>query len=279
MQRNVTIVGEDESLALAEQLMLWNTVRHLPVLRPADGQLTGMLSSRDILRAYQESPDDPRVLTHAVRQHMTSPVVHVRPDALLTEAAAELVAHKLGCLPVVDAAELVGIVTVGDVLSAAPRSFGPAREAAAEVEEPVVASIMFPEPIAVHEDDSLVDTARRMVQTRVRHACVVDGEGRVTGIVSDRDLRRVFGDPRRAQLLERLRPRVRAPRVRDAMTRRPRTVGQDEPVSAALQVFTSNRIGALPVVDARDRLRGIVSYVDVLAFMAERDKQRAGSAT
>jgi CBS domain-containing protein len=43
----------------------------------------------------------------------------------------------------------------------------------------------------------LIAAAARMAQRGVRHACVVDGAGRVIGIISDRDVRRVLGHPMR----------------------------------------------------------------------------------
>jgi len=49
MQPSAVTVAEDESLGLALQLMLWNEIQHLPVLRPADGRVTGMISDRGIL--------------------------------------------------------------------------------------------------------------------------------------------------------------------------------------------------------------------------------------
>ncbi len=52
-------------------------------------------------------------------------------------------------------------------------------------------------------------------------------------------------------------------RVSDAMTRDPFTVGEAAPFAEVARVFVDQRVGAVPVVDPRGRLVGIISYVDV----------------
>lgn len=76
MQCKVTVIGEDETLGLASQLMLWNDIRQLPVLRPMDGKLAGMLSERDVLRA-QQSATPAEAAKRQVRDFMISPVDHI----------------------------------------------------------------------------------------------------------------------------------------------------------------------------------------------------------
>jgi acetoin utilization protein AcuB len=107
-----------------------------------------------------------------------------------------------------------------------------------------------------------------MAAEQVRHACVVDDEGKVIGIVSDRDMRWVMGDPSRAQEVERDSERLRALRVEWVMNRNPLTIQQDEPFINALPILVNGRVGAMPVVDDHGRLRGMLSYVDLLKAMA-----------
>jgi CBS domain-containing protein len=270
MQTHVSTIVEEDSLGHAQQMMQWGDIRHLPVVRTSDKRVTGMLSERDILRAYRTHPQQPELLTMPVRDFMVTPVEHIHPNAELADAAADMTTKELGCLPVIELGELVGLVTVGDVLGALaqyPADYR--RRAALRKDSAVVASIMYPEPIAVHADDQLLTAAASMARIGVRHACVVDADGCIVGIVSDRDVRRAFGDPRRALAPEHLPVRTRNVRVGQVMTRDPRTVDQDAPIDAALAELLNARVGALPVVDANDRLRGIVSYIDVLKYFDE----------
>jgi acetoin utilization protein AcuB len=265
MRRDVIHVNEDDSLALAEQLMLWNRVTHLPVMRASDARITGILGERELLHALRAHANDSQALATPVRAHMSTVITEIAPNANLRAALHELSQRGIDCLPVVDGNELVGLVTRSDVLRAvaAPRCAELTVEAGDSV-----ASIMYPEPLAVREDDSLVTVAKRMVRARLRHACVVDGEGRVIGMLSDRDLRRVFGDPRLAQTAERDSMMLATLHVRDVMIARPYTISQEDTVQQAARALAESRVGALPVVDGHGHLRGIVSYIDVLDHFA-----------
>ncbi len=272
MQRNVTTIAEDDSLGLARQLMLWNGVRHLPVLRPADGRASGVISERDILRAH-EGARDQGVMGRPVRDFMVHPPEHVSPKADVADAAADLSAKKLGCLLVIDASVLVGIVTVGDVLGVVaqyPADHQQARARGGEHGEDTVGTIMSGEPVVAHGDDALMLAVARMARAGVRHLCVVDGDGFLIGIVSDRDVRGAIGDPRRALAVQRLPERVAHLQVRQVMTPQPRTLRRTDPIAQALDALLTDRFGALPVVDAAGRLEGIVSYIDLLKYLGER---------
>lgn len=269
MQQRVTVINENESLGLAQQLMRWTEVRHLPVVHAATGRVIGILSDRDLVRATVEAEARPLFLSRPVRELMTTPVEHIHPDAQLADAASDMTVKKLGCLPVMVGGELVGIITRADVLSVLAQCPLPAPAVAARrLDPPPVASIMHPEPISVRPSERLLKVATRMATARVRHACVVDGEGRVTGILSERDVRRVIGHPLHAFSQAQLPRAVRELTVELVMTPNPKTIIQDEPFTNALPPLVYERVGALPVVDRHGHLRGIVSYVDVLKALA-----------
>jgi arabinose-5-phosphate isomerase len=92
--------------------------------------------------------------------------------------------------------------------------------------------------------------------TRARAGCasIVDARGRLAGIFTDGDLRRHLD--RRGHLAE--------ARVRDVMTRRPKTIGPDRLAAEALQVLREHRIDELVVVDPRRRPIGLLDVQDLL---------------
>lgn len=59
--------------------------------------------------------------------------------------------------------------------------------------------------------------------------------------------------------------------VRQIMTDRVITVGQDEPVTAAVRLFERCNLGALPVCDGAGRLRGMITDRDVVLRCLARD--------
>jgi acetoin utilization protein AcuB len=101
-----------------------------------------------------------------------------------------------------------------------------------------------------------------MVDRDVRHVLVVDEGRHVVGIVSDRDVRTAIGDP-----LEALRQELtelEELKVGGVMTTDVITVREDARLSDVARQFVDERVGALPVVDSKERLVGLVSYVDVI---------------
>ena len=98
-------------------------VRHLPVVDDED-KLAGVITDRDIRQAgvFGEAgatppePDEPFDMM-TVHDLMTTPVVTVRPDATLAEAAEAFLTYKFGCLPVTyEDGAIAGILTVTDLL-------------------------------------------------------------------------------------------------------------------------------------------------------------------
>jgi len=83
---------------------------------------------------------------------------------------------------------------------------------------------------------------------------VVDGGGRLTGIITDGDLRR--HQLSRGSLLEH--------RAEECMTRTPRTIGADELAASALSVMEIRAITHLVVTDAGKRPEGIIRLQDIL---------------
>jgi CBS domain-containing protein len=127
MSRDVLTLTEDQDLTHLETTMRLFRFRHLPVTD--DGKLVGVVTQRDLLRIAGSS-----LLPHAgeqtaalerrfhVRDIMSRNVRSVRPDATLAEVARLMHAEKLGCVPVVDAANvLLGIVTEADFVLLALR--------------------------------------------------------------------------------------------------------------------------------------------------------------
>lgn len=125
MQTEVATLAPDEYLDLADDVMRLGRVRHLPVVD--DVHLVGLVSNRDLLaasltRALEFDPLARRAFMRniAVSEIMSRDVLAIGPDANLWEAAALMVKHKIGCLPVVEEGDvLVGLLTETDLLNVA----------------------------------------------------------------------------------------------------------------------------------------------------------------
>ena len=86
---------------------------------------------------------------------------------------------------------------------------------------------------------------------------VVDGQGRLSGIFTDGDLRRQVHQ-HGAQVLARA--------IREVMTARPCTLGVEALVRDAVQLVRERRLDEIPVVDAQGRPVGLVDVQDLIAM-------------
>jgi acetoin utilization protein AcuB len=122
---------------------------------------------------------------------------------------------------------------------------------------------MQPSPVVVTPDDTLSHALRLTRAHRVRHLPVVLGSGELIGIVSDRDIRLAMPSPLTVPDAERLDFLERTP-VAQVMSREVITVLRDDTIEDAAKLLYLHRIGAVPVVDARGGLQGIISETDIL---------------
>jgi len=121
MHKDLVTVTKDERMTVAKKIMKEKNIRHLPVV---DGKkLIGLVTNMDIRKA-EASPAtslEIRELHYlldklTVGEIMTRNVITISPDISIEEATTLLHDNKIGCLPVVEDGNLVGIITENDVM-------------------------------------------------------------------------------------------------------------------------------------------------------------------
>jgi acetoin utilization protein AcuB len=126
---------------------------------------------------------------------------------------------------------------------------------------------MSKDPVTINDDTSMMKAIHLMKQNRFRRLPVLH-EGRLVGIVSDRDLKEA--SPSKATTLDvhELYYLLAELQVKDIMTRDPVTVSPEDSVERAAQLMLENTISGLPVVGDQGRVVGILTQSDVFrAFM------------
>lgn len=120
MSDDVIAVRSGDDLATLRDLMITHHIRHMPVV-DGDGELVGLVSHRDLLRASLiEQPDVASYMEEAVlerikvREVMTEGVESVEAETDLRDAAEIMYENKYGCLPVTEGLRVVGILTESD---------------------------------------------------------------------------------------------------------------------------------------------------------------------
>ncbi len=108
--------------------------------------------------------------------------------------------------------------------------------------------------------------ARALLKThRIRHLPVLDGDGRLVGIITDRDIRSAL--PAAFYIENGETPNeadYRHLTVGEFMTRDPMAISPEDTIQDALLQIQKMRVGAFPVVDHDGRLKGIISVRDLL---------------
>jgi CBS domain-containing protein len=116
----VTLKPED-TLDLANDIISLGCIRHIPVVE--DGRLAGLLSERDLIGAaateifgLKQKRKSALLKTVLIKDVMKKRVIIVKPDTPIKDAAHLMADKKVGCVPVVSAGALVGLVTTTDIL-------------------------------------------------------------------------------------------------------------------------------------------------------------------
>ena len=131
-----------------------------------------------------------------------------------------------------------------------------------------VKDLMSERVVTVAPADSALDAVARMVRARVRHLPVVNRDGELVGVVTDRDLRRyIFAPHVSAHLPERRVDELfGSVRVAEVMSTNVLTVEPDATLADASAIMHDERVGSLPVVDG-GRLVGVLTETDVLRHL------------
>jgi acetoin utilization protein AcuB len=116
-------VRPNDSLQRVVELLRRRDIRSVPVLE--DGRLIGIVTDRDVRQVAPGYPllhDEKEIRRYTERltvtAAMTADPMTIAPDAPLIDAAKVLETYRISALPVVDGTELVGMLTVTDLLRA-----------------------------------------------------------------------------------------------------------------------------------------------------------------
>jgi len=127
MSRELETVGPETPIVEAARLMARRRIRRLPVVQPGahGARLVGIVTATDLLHAYPADLNPFALHAQApargalrVGELVHREPVTVAPEAPLEAAATLMLGHKVGGLPVVRDARLVGLITESDVFRA-----------------------------------------------------------------------------------------------------------------------------------------------------------------
>ncbi|NVL90676.1 MAG: CBS domain-containing protein [Desulfobacterales bacterium] len=126
---------------------------------------------------------------------------------------------------------------------------------------------MTTDVITVDEDTSMMKASIIMKEKKIRSLSVVDKKGELVGIVSDRDLKDAA--PSKATTLDvyELNYLLSSIKIKDLMTTNVVYVRPDETVEFAAILMLENKISALPVINEKGVLIGIITQTDIFKLL------------
>jgi CBS domain-containing protein len=135
-----------------------------------------------------------------------------------------------------------------------------------------VKDLMSRQVVTVGASDSCLEAVARMHRARVRHLPVVNDEGLLVGIVTDRDLRHHLFSPQVYKDLGAISMEIllKAVPVAEIMSTDVMSVGPDEDLVDAARCMLEEKVGSLPVVDG-GRTVGILTETDLLRQICRAD--------
>jgi CBS domain-containing protein len=122
-----------------------------------------------------------------------------------------------------------------------------------------VADIMTRDVVTLSPTHSFGEAVGIMANRPYRHILVVRPDGRLAGVISDRDLLRKIAAS----------TDWKSKTVEEVMTQQVLTVTPQTSLSVAAQEIVARRINCLPVIDEKDRVCGIVTSTDLLKALGQ----------
>ncbi len=315
MPNNVKTLTLDDTVGKAFEFMKQSGIRHVCVVDIPIGEekkpyFVGVVSERDVFR--QIPPDtekvkgtktNPKVLRQFLGQVVTRKPKTVSPDTSIPNMLSIMLDNHVDMVPVLDGEDLVSVVTIADVmklivrfdticrLSAKPKETGHARNKTRSADRlsggadnvtslfktilQAVKKTMTEQVVCLSTDDNLAAAMESMKNGQFRHVPIVDEEGVMVGILSDRDVLRYLpfvggqrlpgtGEFRSSLFHVDMRdPSLSLP-ISNIMTRNVTHIRPDYSFYDAVKMLHELKISCLPVVDEEKKLRGIVTVTDVM---------------
>ncbi|MCC6025202.1 MAG: CBS domain-containing protein [Desulfurococcaceae archaeon] len=186
MEKNPVYVYVDEGIREALTRMVLYGAGILPVLTRSS-EVYGVLTEHDFVSYLAGLAS----FNARVRDYMSKPVITVTSTAKLKTALETMTHYGFRRLPVLEDSVVTGILTAVDVV----RFFKPPSiyekcisGDVREVLETPVSEIMVKDLATVHPDDDLSEAVKTMLTRNVSSVLVVDDEGVLEGILTERDV-------------------------------------------------------------------------------------------
>lgn len=290
-----------------------NNCRHIPVIDVPEDEgekpyFVGVVSQRDLFRqvspfwgTLSEVDEDTKALQKCLSELVTRKPKYVSPATPMPDVIQTMVDNRVDIIPVLVDKDLVGIITATDILKVFVMLAKISKACKAQEKKTrlvdllsdsanlggpsfshivqTVQDFMTEEVVCLGPTDTLPKAIDAMQRGRFRHVPVVDAQGQLVGITSDRDvLLNLWGNvPLPGQKLQNgsdgfrqslftvdpKHPSLRR-RLEEIMKRKVVHISLGCSVYEAANKLYDERVSCLPVIDEKRNIRGIVTVTDLM---------------
>jgi CBS domain-containing protein len=310
MNTDVKTLTLDHNVSHCLRFMKGHRVRHAPVVDlPSEGEtnpyFVGVVSERDVLRLNEPDVEvinkqkkDQRSLRQLLVNIVSRKPKSASPQTPIQDVIMTMTGNHIDMVPVLDDADLVGIITTTDLiklffildevihelcpeLNKGAPSADMASESAAKanilsswVSRPVQ-KIMTEQVISLEPQDDLARAIEVMQTEEIRHVIIMDEQEKFVGLVSDRDILRnlPYAGRRPPSPPKRFREHLFATNswtknlllpLESVMVQKVLHILPGCSVCKAAEILYKKKISCLPVIDEQEKLRGIVTVTDLM---------------
>jgi CBS domain-containing protein len=171
-----------------------------------------------------------------VKDYMTSDVVHVEIPGNRDDVLKILKRTGISGVPVIKHKKLVGIITRKDLLR--------------KPEETQLGLLMTAKPLTIGPDTEVTEAARILVTKKIRRLPVVE-DGHLLGLLSVADLVHAIAQKKIKD------------EIKDVYTSQTFALWEETPLPVVGRVMEISGVDAIPILDAENRLQGIISERDL----------------
>lgn len=249
----------DKDQMLSNALDMMRKKKHITRLIVVDkDKPVGLISFRDVadrLGTYKTEGISPTSLR--VSSAMTSPIISIRSDTDLIDAAKLMIENKISSIVVIDDGELKGLLTKHNLLTSALKC-----------KKIKVKEMMTPEPVQITSSERVMAARSIMFENNFSALPVVD-DGKLVGIVDDQIIADALAKVREKVAIRHQKKRLHEFYVGQVMRMKPPTINEDAQLCDLIQQFINSQSKAVFIVNEAEKLVGILSVTDIATAIAE----------
>ena len=252
MTRDVIYVNKNDDLKYVMDLMEKHNITKMPVVD--NGKIVGIVTDNKIADKLGSARSRGILASHLhASSVMEKDFDAVSPDTDVADILARVGLPGPTMIAVTVDDTVVGVITKADLL--------PMVKGDTKVEE-----IMTGHVITAKPEDRVVHARRLMLDNDIARLPVVD-DGKIIGIISDKEIAFAFAELRRSFPLGQQNHHLKMLNVRDVMKTPVITIKEGATVEDAAKMMIENEVGCLPVIGRDGKLHGIMTRTDLLRYL------------